>query len=469
MDIAKIAKRGARITLILILMSEFSCVFGPLYDPAAGGNVAISTAEDDQEHPRMIPDGAGNAILVWSDQRILAQKVDASMRFLWGAAGVVVTEADGWQQRSEICGDGAGGVIVAWEDCRNGVDNRDIYVQRITASGTPAWAKNGIALTNAPGDQTSPAIVSDGAGGAIVAWQSGDFDLHTMDLFVQRIGPDGVLAWTAGGVAVCAVTGDQYAAAITSDGAGGAILAWKDWRGDDCDIYAQRIDSDGSALWTADGVPVCTVADNQDWLVAASDGMGGAVFAWEDTPYVNSDIYAQRVDADGAVQWAAGGIAVAVAPYQQHMPRMVADGTGKVILAWEDRRGGGDTHVYAQRITPDGAMLWTANGEPVCSTADSKFSPQLAPDGAGGVYLVWETLRNSYDIYAQRVDADGSIVWNPNGVAICTLEATQWDPRIVAVDGPAGAVIAWTDFRNVAEWYGRDLFGDYVSAAGVKR
>jgi hypothetical protein len=464
---AAMRKSAACIVLVLIFLSESSCRFGPFYDPRAGGNVPISTAEQDQEHPRMIPDGSGNAILVWSDQQVHAQKMDDSMRLLWGANGVVVTAADGWQQPSEICSDGAGGVIVVWEDCRNGDDNRDIYVQRITSSGIPAWTPNGIALTNAAGGQTSPAIVADGAGGAIVAWQSGDFDLDTMDIYVQRIGPDGTTAWTAGGTAVCTAAGDQCAATICSDGASGAILAWEDERGADRDIYAQRVDAAGDILWAADGVPVCSVAGDQTWLVAAPDMQGGAVFAWEDTPYANSDIYAQRVDGSGTVQWAAGGVAVAVAAWQQHMPRMIADGTGNVILVWTDRRDGGDTHVYAQRIDVDGTMLWTENGKAICTTPDSKYHPHLAPDGSGGAYFVWETLRNSYDIYAQRVDAGGAIQWNADGVPICTLEATQWDPRIVAVGG--GAIIAWTDLRNQAHWFGRDLFGDFVSADGVKR
>ena len=96
---------------------------------------------NDQEHPAMIPDGSGNAIIVWSDQQIHAQKVDPDLAFQWGPQGVVVTSADGWQQVPVICGDGAGGVIVAWEDCRNGIDNRDIFVQRVAGSGAPAWAR----------------------------------------------------------------------------------------------------------------------------------------------------------------------------------------------------------------------------------------------------------------------------------------------------------------------------------------
>jgi hypothetical protein len=126
---AAAGKSAARIALLLVILSWSSCEFGPFYDPGGGGNVPISTAEQDQEHPRMIPDGLGNAILVWSDQQIHAQKIDDSMRFLWGADGVIVTAADGWQQPSEICSDGAGGVIIVWEDCRRRDPRMDRFPQ----------------------------------------------------------------------------------------------------------------------------------------------------------------------------------------------------------------------------------------------------------------------------------------------------------------------------------------------------
>jgi hypothetical protein len=77
-------KSAVAAALVFILVSGLSCAIGPFYDPGAGGNVPISTADQDQEHPRMIPDGSGSAILVWSDQQIHAQKIDDSMRFLWG-------------------------------------------------------------------------------------------------------------------------------------------------------------------------------------------------------------------------------------------------------------------------------------------------------------------------------------------------------------------------------------------------
>ncbi len=462
-------KAASLLAAAMLLGLSVSCTMDRFDDPTTGGNLPISHAGDDQEHPEMIPDGSGNAIIVWSDQQIHAQKVDGILSPLWGPEGAVVTSADGWQQFPRICADGSGGVIVVWEDCRNGDDNRDIYVQRLDSSGSPAWPANGISLTNEAGNQTGPFIVADGAGGAIIGWVSGDSGGGMLDISAQRVNRDGGVEWTVNGVPVAAAAGDQHSATICSDGAAGAIVAWQDWRAAESDIYAQRIDADGIARWAANGIAVCSAAGDQSWTAILSDGMGGAIIAWEDTPYVNADIYAQRVDAGGAVQWAAGGIPIAVADRTQDAPTMIADGAGDFIVAWTDYRSGIDTDLYAQKITSDGLAEWASNGVAICDDVDSQRYPHLAPDGDGGAFVVWEVYRECYDIYAQRVDSSGSIQWNAKGVPICTLDASQWDPRIVPVDDFDGAVIAWTDFRNVSRGYGRDLYADYVSSAGVRR
>ena len=453
------------VVLVMLATLAVSCGIDRIDDPR-GGNVPLSHDGDDQEHPAMIPDGSGSAIIVWSDQQIHAQKVDGKLAFQWGPQGVVVTSADGWQQVPRICTDGSGGVIVTWEDCRNGADNRDIYVQRIDSCGTPAWTVNGISLTGGTGDQTTPAITSDGAGGAIVAWVTGDSGTGMQDISAQRIDGDGVLQWTAHGVAVAAATGNQRSATICSDAAGGAIIVWEDWRTGESDLYSQRLDAGGTAQWASNGVVVCSAAGDQAWSTAVSDGMGGVIVAWEDTPFGNADIYAQRVNGSGAAQWAMDGVPVAVADRTQDAPAIIADGAGSFLIAWTDYRSGVDTDIYAQKLASDGTAAWAVNGVAICGDVDSQRYPQLAPDGAGGAFIVWEVFRDEYDIYAQRVGSSGSILWDPKGVEICTFDASQWDPSIVAVGNHDGAVIAWTDFRNVSSGYGRDLYGDVVSAAG---
>ncbi|OGQ57841.1 MAG: hypothetical protein A3G39_03740 [Deltaproteobacteria bacterium RIFCSPLOWO2_12_FULL_43_16] len=96
----------------------------------------------------------------------------------------------------------------------------------------------------------------------------------------------------------------QERPAIVSDGSGGAIVTWYDYRsGTYSDIYAQRIDANGNVLWTTNGMAISTAANNQYYPQIVSDGSGGAIITWEDYRSGNWDIYGQRIDANGNVLW----------------------------------------------------------------------------------------------------------------------------------------------------------------------
>lgn len=117
---------------------------------------------------------------------------------------------------------------------------------------------------------------------------------------------------------------------IISDGSAGAIITWYDYRsGSNYDIYAQRVDSAGVVQWTVDGVAICTNPGNQEWPQIISDGSAGAIITWHDDRSGNWDIYAQRVDSVGAVQWTADGVAICTAPGDQYSPQMISDGSGE--------------------------------------------------------------------------------------------------------------------------------------------
>ena len=85
---------------------------------------------------------------------------------------------------------------------------------------------------------------------------------------------------------------------------GDVIVTWQDSRSGHYDIYAQRFDGDGNPLWTIDGVAVCTAANDQNIPDIVSDDADGAIIAWEDRRNGKWDIYAQRIDPDGNILWA---------------------------------------------------------------------------------------------------------------------------------------------------------------------
>jgi hypothetical protein len=385
-----------------------------------------------------------------------------------------VCTASNQQDGAAIASDGAGGAIVAWHDSR-GTSN-DIYAQHIPASGVvdPAWPVNGRALCTASLDQISPAIVADGAGGAIVAWS--DYRAGNSDIYAAHILSSGVVdpAWPVNGRALCSAAFDQYGPSIASDGAGGAIVAWTDARGGvSSDIYAQHVQAAGAVdpAWPVDGRALCAAADNQSGPRIAGDGAGGAIAVWTDhRSGTQNDIYAQHVLASGAVDFGWGGPngrALCTAPQDQYSPTIVSDGSGGAIAAWIDPRNGTDNDIYAQHVLASGTIdpSWPSDGRALCTASGGQYDPAIAGDGAGGAIVAWGDLRGiNSDIYAQHVSAGGAVdaAWPANGRVLCAAALNQDTPKIIS-DGAGGAIAIWNDTRNGIS----DIYAQHVQATGV--
>jgi hypothetical protein len=369
--------------------------------------------------------------------KIIAQRIDSQGAVLWPSNGIVL----GAGSFPAMTSDDAGGAIIVWESDRG--DGLDIYAQRIDADGSPLWAENGISVCSASGDQSQALICPDGSGGAVVAWY--DNRDGESAIFAQRIDGEGTALWAADGVPVCTTAGEKRYARIASLGMDGVVIAWEDLRGAGFGtIYAQRLDAAGVIQWTADGVPVCTTASAQLLPRVAPDGSGGAIIVWMDTRRW-SDIYAQRIDASGAAEWTSDGVRVCDSPSYQWMPDILADGSGGAIIVWS---GGGDADICAQRLDASGAVQWSSTGVPVCAATGSQTAPSLVSDGSGGAIAIWTDERSGEaDVYAQRVDVSGIAQWTSDGVAIVTAGGEQ-SSRWIVSDGESGAIVTWHEWQD---------------------
>jgi hypothetical protein len=188
---------------------------------------------------------------------------------------------------------------------------------------------------------------------------------------------------------------------------GGAIITWQDHRsGSNNDIYAQRISSLGTVEWTANGVGICTVSQDQENPHLCSDGSGGAIITWQDQRGTYDwDIYAQRMNVSGVAQWTANGVAICTASADQDNLQICNDSAAGAIITWADYRSGSYADIYTQRISAAGAVQWTANGVAICTAGGDQVKPQLCSNGARGAIITWQDQRNStnIDIYAKNV------------------------------------------------------------------
>jgi hypothetical protein len=467
----------------------------------------------------VVHDNQGGAIFAWADDRtnntdIRAQRVDAFGVVAWPSV-LNVTDVPYWQAGISADGDGSGNMLLAWQDQRT-VNDRYIYAAKITSDGQVPWGSNGICVSCLPGYMSSVSLCSDGNGGCYVAWH---FENIIADIMVQRLNGNGQPYWTVNGIVLCNASYDQRDVEIelseTNGTPDGCIAVWEDMRvnGGIIEIYAQKVSPDGQMLWTTNGVK--TIGDAGPNGTGAprvkprcsSDRAGGMICTWTDTRaalnWYQSDVYAQQVSSTGTLNWQEDGMPVNADDGEQYFPVIMPDNNDGVFVFWSDIRAGLggirlqrlDIPTGNPTLTPEGveivagivddaydvcsipmtpgrvAMIWrdyrnngsvlyyqiidtagnmerVLHGEPLITDNSGypwfqQSAARLCSDGANGFFVVFRDLRTGiWLIRAAHVDVSGNVVSDPAGVVVAAADMDQLDPYLCP-DGAGGRYIVW--------------------------
>jgi hypothetical protein len=284
---------------------------------------------------------------------------------------VIISEAN-TQSNQVVVPDGFGGIIVSWGDGRVSNGTSGVVAQRYNGGGIRLWTEGGVFVRTPGGSNTTdPQLIGDGAGGACFAWSDSRNGGSNADIYAQLLNADGAPQWGVAGIGiqVTSAADQQQNPSLIKSGSN-FIIGWNDRQNggtSNTDVYAQAYNVAGTALWNA-GSPlgVVTAADQQPLLnnppVIIEDGMGGAIFIWDDRRNTSSniDVMAQYVNSVGNKQWlpADGGVAVASRTgSNQGTPMAVQGNNNSLIVAWRDSRSGNaNAEIYASQLLINGTL-----------------------------------------------------------------------------------------------------------------
>ncbi|MFI5370545.1 MAG: hypothetical protein ACHQ52_03230 [Candidatus Eisenbacteria bacterium] len=403
-------------------------------------------------------------------------------RAAWHTNGVLVSLGTGRDRPNDqltgiaILPDGAGGVFVVWCDCTTGIER--LRALRLTSDGEVAggWPTAGVAVSGFGSRQLFPKLVSDGSGGAVIAWWGSSI------LYAQRVKGDGTLPWGVYGVVVndtLQVDGFDLA----PDGSGGVFLAWNAWDVGltNSTLASAHLDANGQPRpgWPIHGF-LCPQAVDAVWPSVVPDGAGGEILFWSDRrDPPGFAIFSQHYNADGVADpaWPIGGLEACHAADDRLYQIAVSDGVAGAVAAWPDwRNGSSNTDLYAQHVTAGGAIApgWTLLGTAVSAAPSDQGNldnnvpawQALVSDDHGGLIAAWsDTRTGGYDIYAQRITTAGAVApgWVADGIPACDVTLQQQYP-IMARDGSGGAFVGWFDHRNGTDF---DVYLSHLAADGT--
>ena len=434
-------------------------------------NTQVSSFPSNTFNPQTVVDGNGGAIVLWQTfSGLYIQKISPLGIKQWNANGVLICNQ--FVSSPQIIADGTGGAFICWVDSRDG--NDDIYLQRIDNNGNILWIANGIAVCNDLEYQDSPVMCSDGVGGVYIAWH--DQRNFNSDIYAQRIDSSGITQWTSNGIPVCDETSQQTSPQIASDGNGNTIIVWTDNRNSfstDDDIYAQKVDSNGTALWSDDGESVSSANNIQSEARIINNGVDEVIVAWIDERNSNKDIYAQKIITNNnylQTEWDYDGLSICSDISDQSDVELVSNVNNGIIFCWVDARNGTmNTDIFAQRVNSLGQIIWITNGVAISTASNDQFDQQIVSDGYSGAIITWTDRRissTSSDIYSQRIDGDGNLLWNSNGIILANAANEQLEPSLLMLN-PNNFLIVFNDKRNAGDIYCQKFYIDGTLPAVV--
>ncbi|MBI5622030.1 carboxypeptidase regulatory-like domain-containing protein [Candidatus Falkowbacteria bacterium] len=310
------------------------------------GDVVISTANN-QSHPSMTSDSGGYTYIAWQDDRngnqdVYLLKINGGGIDVWNGPKKLNTDATSADQTAPAIVWQDDAVYAAWTDERSG--NSDIYLTKIDSDKTALWPSEVLMHSNSSADQTSPRLI--GLDDAIyVTWV--DNRNGNADIYLQHIDEAGQRQWPDDlKVNRDSNSADQLNPSVTTDGEN-LYIAWVDYRSGSADIYLQKISPDGSLLWSAD-----QLASDEGTLATATMPQvvmnnGDLYLVWTDSRNGNNDIYTQKFNTDGTAVWASSlKVNDDLAGADQTQPAIVVKPNGTITYAWADDRNG-DYDIFA--------------------------------------------------------------------------------------------------------------------------
>ena len=254
---------------------------------------------------------------------------------------------------------------------------------------------------------------------------------------------------------------------ICPDNTGGFFLLASESQVWEITLVLQHFNSEGLALWKPPGQILDTTRTSFNGAITVTSD--GEVYA----TYVNFDhpelLVTQLFDINGNPSWPnpaqVNTGSMGSYPYLPETARLPDDG---VVIAFLDRRNG-PLQVFAQRLDSDGTIYWPGDVRVQPSHLDLENSPVIDTDDTGKIFIGWRQDNFDSDFLYTRMEMNGSIANDPGLSVPLDSADTQKMPSMTVINGD-GVYFSWLEEAcgtYSIEMIRRDFSGttDYTSDA----
>lgn len=345
-----------------------------------------------------------------------------------------------------------GNVIVAVSDARDCEDGKTfmgLYVYKVSPEGEMLWDENGITLDWDTEIIAATKIISLADGSYVLAWmRANTLGSMTMSIKLQRLSADGEAQWGANEVCLTSETVTYQYPYLVDAGMNQFILVFA--KGGAQDIYARKIDFDGTSVWSEDarvyrggwgGIPIWTLLDIQP------SGDGGVIVGWnDDRNYTNIEsAYISYVTGNGKIGFLGasdeGDVKLSYSDWKQYNCKVMADPAGDGFLAFFRETDGsqGWQHMIVQKVSKQGELLFGDEGIQLSDFEQAAFGYNSIQAGnedeAAFFYMKQNSGWGDVDAIYATIDTKAGEITGRTKLTETAMERSSLTTHICAQEG----------------------------------
>ncbi|MBO5956301.1 MAG: T9SS type A sorting domain-containing protein [Bacteroidales bacterium] len=344
-----------------------------------------------------------------------------------------------------------GNVVVAVSDardCEDGETFMGLYAYKVSPEGEMLWDEEGITLDWNTELIAATKIIGLPDGSYVLAWmRSNALGSMTMAVNLQRLSADGKAQWGDEVNLTSESVTYQYPYLVDA-GMNQFILVYA--KGGAQDLYARKIDFDGTSVWGEDtriyrggwgSIPLWTILDVQP------SGDGGVILGWnDDRAYTNVEsAYMAYVTGDGKIGFSAasdeGDVKLSYDEWKHFNCKVMADPAGDGFLAfWRETDGGQNwQRMMIQKLSKQGELLYGDEGLMLFDFEQSAFGYNSIQPGKDGEAAFFYMKQNSgwgdVDIIYATLDTKAGELTGRTKLNETTFERSSLTSHICAEEG----------------------------------
>ena len=328
-------------------------------------------------------------------------------------------------------------------------------------------------ICNAPSIQNYASMAPDGQGGAFIAWTDFRDGATGNDIYIQRIDKDGYTQFTENGIPVCVMDNNQLYPRLINTGDSCVVVIWNDDRTNytnATDLYGQKVDANGNMLWAQNGIPLTEyytpTPGGLSEAVAIPDESGGIYLAWTKIYFGYSQMRAQRISSGGNLMWEDSSVVITDGAVDTRSPRIVKHPLG-IALVYR-HSGPGSYPIYFQMLDHSGNLRFSQPGVVVTESGpQGGTNVSLANTSNGEAVAISWSLGSSGlngSLYAQVMDINGNRKWGNNGVVINNVPGEHIELRMLRDNNTEDYYFLWKDGRRINVAY--DIYAQKLNSSG---